>query len=361
MTRNFKVMTGAEAIRDALICAQRKINNILLISEGISDPSSFYGTTKDLGLYFKKNQIIEMPLSESALAGVSIGASINGMRPILNFHRVEFALLAMEQIINNAAKASYISNGKHKVPFVLRLVVGRGWGQGPAHSQSLENIFSSIPGLKVVMPTFPNDTKGLLIAAIKDNNPVIIIEHRWCHYISEKVNKGFFLNNLSTGPKKLSNGKDFTLVANSYSVIESIQAVKILKKYGINITLFDLRILRPLKVNKIVSSVKETGRLMTIDTGFKFLGIGAEISAQITEKCFTKLKSAPIRLGFPDHPTPSSRGYLNNVYINTEIICENIMSELKISNKIKKKIKEEINKTKNKKIDIPNPLFKGPF
>lgn len=361
MNKKYKLMTGSEAIRDALICAQKKINNILLISEGIADPSSFYGTTKDLADYFKKNQIIEMPLSESALAGISIGAAINGMRPVLNFHRVEFALLSMEQIFNNAAKASYISNGKHKVPFVLRLVVGRGWGQGPAHSQSLENIFSSIPGLKVIMPAMPNDTKGLIIGAIKDNNPVIIIEHRWCHYVSEKVQKGFFINNLNEGPKKLSNGDDFVIVASSYGVIESLQVINIMKKYGIKITLFDLRILRPLNLNSIIASVKKSGRLMTIDTGFKFLGIGSEITSQIVERCFQNLKSPPIRLGFPDHPTPSSRGYLKDVYIDANIISEQIMKKLKINLNIKKKIRNEIKKISNKKIDIPNPLFKGPF
>ena len=361
MNNNYKLMTGSEAIRDAFICAQKRIKNILLISEGVADPSSFYGTTKDLSSHFKKNQIIEMPLSESALGGISIGAAINGMRPVLNFHRVEFALLAMEQIFNNAAKASYISNGIHKVPLVLRLVIGRGWGQGPAHSQSLENIFSSIPGLKVIMPTFPNDTKGLIIGAIKDNNPVVIIEHRWCHYVSEKVNKGFFVNNINEGPKALSNGKDFTIVATSYGVIESMQAVKILKKYGINVALFDLRILRPLNLKKIITSVNQTGRLLTIDTGFKFLGIGSEIVSQITEKCFSNLKASPIRLGFPDHPTPSSRGYLKNVYTNTQIICDKIMRGLKVNKNIQKKVKENIKKISTKEIDIPNPLFKGPF
>ena len=155
MPTNKIIMTGAEAIRDAFINAGKKINNLLVVSEGVIDPSAFYGTTKDLHIFLGKERIIEMPLSESALTGICIGAAINGMRPVLNFHRVEFALLAMEQLVNNAAKAHYISFGKHKVPFVLRLVVGRGWGQGPAHSQSLENFFSSVPGLKVIMPTFP--------------------------------------------------------------------------------------------------------------------------------------------------------------------------------------------------------------
>lgn len=361
MPTNKIIMTGAEAIRDAFINAGKKINNLLVVSEGVIDPSAFYGTTKDLDIFLGKERIIEMPLSESALTGICIGAAINGMRPVLNFHRVEFALLAMEQLVNNAAKTHYISFGKHKVPFVLRLVVGRGWGQGPAHSQSLENFFSSVPGLKVIMPTFPNDTKGLLISAIEDNNPVIIIEHRWCHYIQEKVKKGYFKVPFSSGPKKLKSGKDYTAVATSYMVLELLAASKILKKFNINIEVFDLRILRPLKLQKIITSVKKTGRLLTVDTGHKVLGIGSEIVSQISEKCFDKLKSSPKRLGFPDHPTPSSRGYLRNIYPDIYKICQIIVKDLEVSNVVWEKIKKDIKIKSNENLDTPNKFFKGPF
>ncbi len=354
-------MNGADAIKHAFISLSKKRKDIIIISEGVSDPSSFYGTTKDLNKYFSKDKIIEMPLSESALTGISIGAAMNGYRPILNYHRVEFALLAMEQLINNAAKSYYISNGKHKIPFVLRLVVGRGWGQGPAHSQSLENFFSSIPGLKVIMPTFPNDTKELLVGAIEDNNPVVIIEHRWCHYINERVKLSYSKSSLDSGPKKILSGKDYTVVATSYNVLESIEASKILKKIGINIEIFDLRILRPLKLEKIIASVFKTGRLLTVDTGFKILGMGSEISSEVTEKCFNTLKTPPRRMGFPDHPTPSSRGYLKNIYPNFYKICKTICEDLKVEKKLWNLVKQEINKRETKIIDVPNEIFKGPF
>jgi len=361
MVNKFKLMTGAEAIRSGFVLASKKIKDILLISEGIDDPSSFYGTTKDLNNWYNKKQIIEMPLSESALTGISIGAAINGMRPILNFHRVEFALLAMEQIFNNAAKASFLSDGKHKVPFVLRMVIGRGWGQGPAHSQSLENVFASVPGLKIVMPTFPSDTKRLLLGSIIDNNPVLILEHRWCHYLTEKVETGYHFEKLNTGPKKLSSGNHYSIISTSYGTVEALQAVKILKKYKIFVELFDLRIVRPLVLNKIFKSVKKTGRLITIDTGFKFLGLGSEISSQVTEKCFKYLKTSPFRMGFPDHPNPSSRGYLKNVFPNTKTICEKILKELSIKKDIQNKILQDIKNLQAKHFDIPNPSFKGPF
>ena len=354
-------MNGADAIKLGFISISKKRNDIIIISEGVSDPSSFYGTIKDLDKYFSKDKIIEMPLSESALTGISIGAAMNDYRPILNYHRVEFALLAMEQLVNNAAKSYYISNGKHKIPFVLRLVVGRGWGQGPAHSQSLENFFSSIPGLKVIMPTFPNDSKELLLGAIEDNNPVIIIEHRWCHYINEKVKISYSKSSLDSGPKKIVSGKDYTIVATSYNVLEAIEASKILKKIGINIEIFDLRILRPLKLKKIITSVFKTGRILTIDTGFKVLGMGSEISSEVTEKCFYALKSPPRRMGFPDHPTPSSRGYLKNVYPNFYKICKVISEDLNIKSNLWKLVEKEIKKRETKTIDVPNEIFKGPF
>ena len=354
-------MDGAEAIRSAFISISKKRNDILIISEGVSDPSSFYGTTKNLNKYFNNDRIIEMPLSESALTGISIGVAMNGFRPILNYHRVEFALLAMEQLINNAAKSFYISNGKHNVPFVLRLVIGRGWGQGPAHSQSLENFFSSIPGLKVIMPTFPNDSKELLLGAVEDNNPVIIIEHRWCHYVKGRVKPGYFKSSLESGPKKVVEGTDYTIVATSYNVLEAIEASKILKKIGINIEIFDLRILRPLKLKKIINSVFKTKRLLTIDTGFQILGLGSEITSVINEICFNVLKSPPRRMGFPDHPTPSSRGYLKNIYPNFYKICKVICDDLNVNSDLWTLIKKEVKKRENKFIDVPNEIFKGPF
>ena len=191
-----------------------------------------------------------MTLAENALTGVAIGAAMMGKRPVLSFHRVEFALLAMEQIANNAAKSHYISRGKHTVPLVLRLIVGRGWGQGPEHSQSLEAMFAMIPGLKVIMPTFPADAKGLIIAAIEDNNPVIIIEHRWCHYIQGDVPTGYYTSDLEA-PKEIIKGEDITIIASSFMTIEAIEAAESLNELGYTASVFDLRVLRPLKLDTI--------------------------------------------------------------------------------------------------------------
>ena len=242
--KNGKMLNGSEAIREGLIEAGKRNKNVIFMAEGVSDPTSVFGTTKGLNKIFDKKRIIEMPLSENALTGAAIGASFFGKKPVISLHRVEFALLALEQIINNAAKASYISMGQHSASIVIRLIVGRGWGQGPAHSQSFENLFAMVPGLKVLSPTFPGDAKGMIISAIEDKNPVIFIEHRWCHYIKGVVPSGYYKSQIQK-PKKITSGNDLTIVANSITLVESLLVCKILKKYNINVDLFDLRVCKP--------------------------------------------------------------------------------------------------------------------
>ena len=290
-----RIISCGEAIREGLIEAAKKDNSVIFLAEGVDDPSAVYGTLKGLENHIASNRIIEMPLAENALTGVAIGAAMMGKRPVLSFHRVEFALLAMEQIANNAAKSHYISRGKHTVPLVLRLIVGRGWGQGPEHSQSLEAMFAMMPGLKVIMPTYPADAKGMIIAAVEDDNPVIVIEHRWCHYIQGEVPEGHYVSPLD-GPKKLRDGKDITIVASSFMALEAMQAAEALEEMGFSAEIFDLRVIRPLNIQKIFDSVAITGKLITVDTGFQKFGIGAEIVSEVVSNCFSELKAAPVRI-----------------------------------------------------------------
>lgn len=356
-----KIISTGAAIRDGIAEAGKRNQNVILFAEGLDDPSAVYGTTKDLEGVYGKGRMIEMPISENGLCGVAIGAAMMGKRPLISFHRVEFALLALEQIFNNAAKAHYISNGQHKVPIVIRAIVGRGWGQGPEHSQSLETLFSYIPGLKVIMPTFPNDAKGMVISAIEDENPVIILEHRWCHYITGEVEEGYIKSDL-THPTKIKSGTDFTLVASSFMVIEAIHACEELQKFGISIDLFDLRVLRPLNLEGILESVDKTGRLLTVDTGFKTLGIGSEIVSEVVSAKFKELKVAPIRMGLPDHPIPSSVGFIDGLYVDAEQIFKTVATTLGLEEKqiIQGATTLKANRMKVP-LDIPDPSFKGPF
>lgn len=350
-----------DAIRDGLIEIARKDPSVIFLAEGVADPSSVYGTIAGLSKHIGPERIIEMPVSENALTGVAIGAAMMGKRPVLSFHRVEFALLAMEQIVNNAAKAHYISRGRHRVPIVIRLVVGRGWGQGPEHSQSLEAMFALVPGLKVLMPTYPRDAKGMIIAAVEDDNPVVVIEHRWCHYVQGQVPDGYYTEPLD-GPRAIREGKDLTIVSTSYMTLEAMRAAEQLEKIGVSAAVFDLRVVRPLILDRVFASVARTGRLMTVDTGFRKFGIGAEITSEVVANCFDKLKAAPVRIGMPDHPTPSSRGLVPGIYPDAARIVREAGAELGIaSDKIENAVAELVAQRKGLPVDVPDPFFKGPF
>jgi len=356
-----RVISSGQAINEAFAIIGERNKDVLLFAEGIDDPSAMYGTTKNLRGVYGDDRIIEMPIAENGLCGIAIGAAMSGKRPVISFHRVEFALLAMEQIINNAAKMHYVSNGAHKAPIVLRLVIGRGWGQGPEHSQSLETLFSYIPGLKVLMPVFPSDYKGMLIAAIEDNNPVIIIEHRWSHYVKGHVEPGYYKSDI-TKPARIKTGSDCTVVASSYSVLDALKAAEALEKIGVGVELFDLRVTRPLVLGDIETSVKKTGRLVTVDTGYKTLGIGSEIVSCIVQSCFKSLKAAPSRIGLPDHPTPSSRGYLQGLYPDAAKVIASVCETLGLSeDKQSAAVAALKSMTNDLPIDIPDPAFQGPF
>jgi pyruvate dehydrogenase E1 component beta subunit len=356
-----RVITLADAIREGITESFAKDDSTFLFAQGVSDPSSMWGTLKGIGNKFGEDRVIEMPIAENGAVGIAIGAAIAGQRPIISFHRVEFALLAFEQIVNNAAKSSYISNGQHKVPLVIRMVVGRGWGQGPEHSQSLEPLFAYFPGLKVVMPAFAADAKGMLIAAIEDDNPVIFIEHRFLHYSTGHVPEGYYKNALD-GPRVVREGKDVTIVATSHGVLEAMRAADVLQKIGCSAEVIDMRVLRPLNVAPIVASVSKTGRLVTVDTGFVRFGVGAEIIASVLTDAFDALKAAPVRLGLPDHPTPSSRGLIPGFYPDSQRIVREVGKMLALDQaKVDSALKELDIQRKDLQIDQPDPFFKGPF
>lgn len=361
MSGQERLLSLGAAIREGMMEAAGRDTSVIFMAEGVADPSAVYGTTAGLGDVIDAKRIIEMPLSENGLCGVAVGAALMGKRPVISFHRVEFALLAMEQIMNNAAKAHYISKGRHKVPLVLRMIVGRGWGQGPEHSQSMETVFSYFPGLKVVMPTYPRDGKGLVIAAIEDNNPVIMIENRWCHYVMGHVPEGYYTEPLD-GPRSVHEGKDVTIVASSYMTLEAVRAAEALETLGFSATVFDMRVLRPLRLEKVIESVQRTGRLLTVDTGFRKHGIGAEIVAEVVGNCFSVLKSAPMRMGMPDHPTPSSRGYLPGLYPDSTSMLRTLGTMLGIDGAgVDRAVAELVAARKGLSVDVPDPFFKGPF
>ena len=197
-------LTYAEAIREGFAVALERDSRVLLMGLGVPDPKGFFGTTIDLQKEFGADRVMDMPCSENGMTGVILGAALNGLRPVLNHQRLDFALLAMDPICTQAAKWHYMFGGTMKMPVVFRMILGHGWGQGPQHSQCLHSWFAHIPGLKVVMPTTPYDAKGLLISAIEDDNPVVFIEHRWLHHIRGEVPFGHYA--VPIGPARLARG-----------------------------------------------------------------------------------------------------------------------------------------------------------
>ena len=352
-----RILTSSQAINEATIMAMEKDKKVFVIGEGVNDPKEIFGTTKNLKKKFTEKRVIETPISENAMTGLCIGSAMMGLKPIQIHQRVDFALLALEQIINNCAKAFFVSNSKHTVPLVIRMIIGRGWGQGPMHSQILDSLFAQIPGLKVIMPTFPKDFKGMLLSAIRDPNPVIVLEHRWLHNIKGHVPKKYYYQNINK-IKKIKNGKDLTVVANGYNLLEVIELENILKEEKISLDLFDLNIMQPLEAKSIINSVKKTGRMIVIDSGFKNLGIGSEIISRVIENCMEKLKSKPVRIGLPFIPTPSSRFLAKSYYPNKKTILLSILQLLK-KEKNKKKLFQKIEA--NIPVDVPDLSFKGPF
>jgi len=259
----------------------------------------------------------------------------------------------MEQIINQAAKWNYMSAGKQNVPLVIRMIVGKGWGQGPQHSQSLESLFAHIPGLKVVMPFSPKDTKGLLISSIEDNNPVIFIEHRWLHSIKQQVPKSYYRVKIGSG-RIARQGKDISLISYSYGIFECLKASKILKeKFNISAEVIDLRTIRPLDKNIIIKSVKKTKRILAVDNSWKSFGVSAEIISIITDNLKTKDIKKIARIGNVEVPCPSTRALAKDFYCNYISIINKV---LKMLDSKKKYIKKN-----NLNDDIPDKSFKGPF
>jgi len=354
-------ISAAEAIGEATRQALRADERVIVLGEGVTDRKGIFGTTQGLLEEFGPKRVLEMPLSENAFTGMAIGAALLGTRPIVVHQRVEFSLLAFEQIVNNAAKLSYVSAGKHRVPLVLRLIVGRGWGQGPAHSQSLEALFAHVPGLKVVMPSNALDAKGLLLGAIADDAPVIFIEHRWVHSVRGNVPIAAVALPLD-GPERLREGRDATLVASSYSTLEARAAADALSRVGCEVELFDLRVVRPLNEAPIVDSVARTGRLVVVDSGYLDFGVGAEICTRVTSACFDQLLAAPLRLGLAAHPTPSSPALAEHYYPRAPQIAEAVGRVAGLSEDALAAVRDELERQREGvPCDAPHPAFRGPF
>lgn len=348
-------LSFSAAINEAMHQAMESDNNVISYGLGVDDPKAIFGTTSGLKEKFGGERVFDMPTSENAMTGVAVGAAMLGIRPVMVHQRLDFFLLAMDQLVNSAAKWHFMFGGTTSVPITIRLIMGRGWGQGPTHSQNLQAWFAHIPGLKVVMPTSAQDAKGLLLASIFDQNPVLFLEHRWLHNLSGDVPEKFYKTPIGSA-RIVRNGSDITVVAMSYMVIEALHAVEHLSREGIDCELIDLRTVSPIDWDLVFLSVKKTGRLIALDTGHTTGSIAGEILAKVSSECWGSLKSAPQRIAMPDFPEGTSQALTKSYHPRAEHIVK------KISQMFGKVIdSSELAAKRNHPHDVPGSWFSGPF
>ncbi len=297
-------LTYAQALQEAMAQAMEADDRVFLMGEDIGVYGGAFQVTGNLVERFGEHRVIDTPIAELGAAGVAVGAALCGSRPILEFQFSDFATLAMEQIVNQAAKIRYMLGGAVSVPLVMRFPAGSGTGAAAQHSQSLEAWFAHVPGLKVIQPSTPHDAKGMLLSAIDDLNPVMIFEHKLLYKMKGQVPAEPYrvpIGRAAT-PRR---GRDLTIVASAIMVHRALDAAAALADEGIECEVIDLRSLRPLDRDAIIESVSRTTRLLCVYEGVKTLGIGTEISAMIAEsEAFDRLDAPIGRLGGAECPLP---------------------------------------------------------
>ncbi len=300
-------LTTLEAIREALQQEMRRDPRVFVIGEDVGVYGGAFGVTRGMVEEFGEERIIDTPISELGIAGAITGAALTGMRPVGEIMFMDFTTLSTEQLVNQAAKIRFMFGGKATVPFVLRTPAGSGTGAAAQHSQSLESWYVHVPGLKVVMPSTPYDAKGLLLAAIRDDNPVIFVEHKLLYKVKGPVPEEPYTVPLGVSEVKRT-GRDLTIVATSIMVQRSLQAAEQLAGEGIEAEVVDPRTLKPLDARPIVDSVCKTGRVLIVHEACKTGGFGGELAAVIAEsEAFDYLDAPIVRLAGRDMPIPYNR------------------------------------------------------
>lgn len=306
--QEMRLIRYAEALREALEMEMQRDPQVFLFGLDVDDHKGINGSTLGLPEKFGKDRVFGTPLSEDAMTGVAIGAAMAGYRPVHVHIRMDFMLLCMNQLVNMAAKSHYMYNGQVKVPLVVRTMIGRSWGQGGQHSQALHSMFMHVPGLKVVAPANAHDAKGCMIAAIRDNNPVIFIEHRLLYSTEGYVPTNSYEVTLGQA-RTLTKGDDVTIVAVSHMVMEALRAKKHLETIGINAEVIDPVTLWPLDMDTILKSANRTGRLLIVDNAWLTCGASSEIMTRVVETCQEEGKPTPImgRMGFAPTTCPTTK------------------------------------------------------
>ncbi len=296
-----------EALRDAIAEEMRRDEAVFIMGEDVGVFQGAFKVTEGLLDEFGERRVRDTPISENTIVGAGVGAAMNGLRPIVELMTVNFSLLALDQIVNHAAAIPYMFNGQAKVPMVIRMPGGGGHQLGPTHSHSFEALYLQVPGLLVACPSTPADAKGLLKAAIRDDNPVVFIEHESLYGVRGEVPEGDDAAIVPIGRAAVRRtGSDLTIASWSHMVGTALGAADQLATEGIEAEVVDLRTLRPLDTATIVESVKRTGRLVIVHEGWKKFGFGAEVAAVVQEEAFDYLDAPVARVAAPFSPVPFS-------------------------------------------------------
>lgn len=320
MAEHKRTITYAQALYEATHQEMARDDSVFVFGLNVDDARGLYGTTLDLHKEFGRERNFDTPLSEDAMTGVAIGAALAGGRPIHVHQRMDFLLLCMNQLVNIAAKSSYMFAGAVQVPIVVRAVVGRSWGQGAQHSQALHSYFMHVPGIKVAAPSTPHDAKGCLIAAIRDNNPVIFMENRMLYNIRGIVPEEEY--EIPFGQARLlTSGDDLTIVGISHMLVECIRAKHLLEQVDVQAEVIDPITLTPIDIDTIATSVEKTGRLLVVDNGWTTCGAASEIITAVVERLQGRRQITVKRLGYAPTPCPTTKPLENLFYPNAQTIA----------------------------------------
>ena len=346
-----RVLSYVDAIREATDQEMERDPSVIVFGVDVDDPKAILGTTRGLLEKYGPERVFGTPLSEEGMTGVAIGMSFAGLRPIHVHIRMDFLMLAMNQLINVAAKSRYMYGGQVHVPIVVRSMIGKSWGQGAQHSQGLYSLFMHVSGLKVVAPTTPHDAKGSLIHAIRDNDPVMYVEHRLLHF-----QKGLVPEQSYTVPpgkaRITAEGSDVTLVGISYMQLECLRAHRYLETVGICAEVIDPIWLSPLDIDTIVQSVLKTGRLCVVDNGWVTCGASAEIVALVTEQLQGTQELRVRRMGFAPVTCPPTPTLEDLYYPNARTIASAVYDLVKGGRN---------GWLPDERVNLQEVEFKGPF
>jgi len=327
MSSDNRVLQYSLAINEALHQVMAHDESVFLIGQGVKSPWYVGNTATGLLERFGSNRVIDTPVSENAITGAAIGAALAGMRPIVVHPRMDFMLYGLDPIINEAANWHYMFGGRSAVPVVVWGIVNRGGEQAAQHSQSFQALFAHIPGLKVLMPSTPYDAKGLMVAAIRDDNPIIYIDDRWLYTIEGEVPDKLYEVPIGRAIIR-KEGKDVTIAATSYMVHNALGAAEELAADDIDAEVVDMRSVKPLDKDLLINSIEKTGRLVVADGGWRTCGIAAELASVVFEEAFDYITSPIGRVTLPDIPAPATSTLEKAYYPTAEDIIREVRKVL---------------------------------